>query len=123
MITSIKLNGVAYEIDDLTRKYVNKKIGRLDRYLPKHARKSATADVKLAQVDHDHGNKYEVEVILNVPGKVITAKDSTSNMLAAFDIVDAKLQTQLRSYKDASVAHIGQRGVMGRFKRSFAREL
>lgn len=123
MITSIKLNGVAYEIDDVTRKYVNKKIGRLDRYLPKHARKSTTADVKLAQVDHDHGNKYEVEVILNVPGKIITAKDSTSNMLAAFDIVDAKLQTQLRSYKDASVAHIGQRGVMGRFKRSFAREL
>lgn len=123
MITSIKLNGVAYEIDEVTRKYVMKKVGRLDRYLPKHARKSATADVKLAQVDHDHGNKYEVEVILNVPGRLITAKDSTANMLAAFDIVDAKLQTQLRTYKDASVAHIGQRGVMGRFKRSFAREL
>lgn len=123
MITLIKLNGIAYDIDDVTRKYVMKKVGRLDRYLPKHARKSVTADVKLAQVDHDHGNKYEVEVILNVPGKVITAKDSTSNMLAAFDIVDAKMQNQLRSYKEGSVAHIGQRGVMSRFKRSFAREL
>ena len=123
MITLNKLNGVNYEIDDVTRKYVTKKIGRLDRYLPKHARKSVTAEVRLAQVDHDRGNKYEVEVILNVPGKTITAKDSTGNMLAAFDIVDAKLQMQLRSYKESSVMHIGQRGVMGRFKRSFAREL
>lgn len=123
MITDIKLNGISYEINEMTRKYVMKKIGRLDRYLSKHARKSVTADVRLSKIDHDRGNKYAVEIVLNVPGKVITAKDSTSNMLAAFDIVDAKIQAQLRDYKDSSVAHIGKRGVMSRFKRSFAREL
>ena len=123
MITSIKVTGIAYEVDETTRKYVVKKVGRLSRYLPKHARKSVTADVKLTQVDHDFGNKYQAEIILNVPGKVITAKDSTSNMLAAVDIVDAKIQSQLREYKEITVSHIGKRGVMGRFKRSFAREL
>ncbi|PKL31737.1 ribosomal subunit interface protein [Candidatus Saccharibacteria bacterium HGW-Saccharibacteria-1] len=123
MITSIKVTGIAYEVDETTRKYVVKKVGRLSRYLPKHARKSVTADVKLTQVDHDFGNKYQAEIILNVPGKVITAKDSTSNMLAAVDIVDAKIQSQLREYKEMTVSHIGKRGVMGRFKRSFAREL
>lgn len=123
MITSIKVTGIAYEVDETTRKYVVKKVGRLSRYLPKHARKSVTADVKLTQVDHDFGNKYQAEIILNVPSKVITAKDSTSNMLAAVDIVDAKIQSQLREYKEMTVSHIGKRGVMGRFKRSFAREL
>lgn len=123
MITSIDITGIKYEVDDTTKKYVNKKIGRLDRYLPRHARASVSAEVKLKQVNRDHGNKYEVEVILTVPEKVITAKDSTLNMLAAVDIVEAKLITQLRKYKDAAVPHVGRRGVMGRFKRSYAREL
>lgn len=123
MITSIKVTGIAYEVDETTRKYVIKKVDRLGRYMPKHALKSVTAEVKLSQIDHDHGNKYQAEIILNVPGKVITAKGSTGNMLAAVDIVEAKLQSQLREYKEMSVIHIGNRGVMSRFKRSFAREL
>jgi len=123
MITSIDITGIKYEVDDTTKKYVNKKIGRLDRYLPKHARSSVTAEVKLKQVNRDHGNKYEAEVVLNVPGKVITAKDTTLNMLAAVDIVEAKIVAQLRKYKDATISHVGRRGVMSRFKRSYAREL
>lgn len=123
MITAVQMTGIAYEVDENTRKYVVKRIGSLDRYLPRHARKTVTADVKLEEVNHDHGNKYQVEVILNVPGKTLTAKDSTSNILAAVDIVEAKIQAQLRDYKQASIAHIGNRGVMSRFKRSFKREL
>jgi len=123
MITTIQVTGIAYEVDEPTRKYVIKRIGNLDRYLPRHARKTVTAEVKLEEVNHAHGNKYQAEVILNVPGKIITAKDSTSNVLAAVDIVEAKIQAQLRDYKQAAIAHIGNRGVMSRFKRSFKREL
>ena len=124
MITSIQITGIAaYKVDEITRKYVQKRIGRLDRYLPKHARSSVTAEVKIAEVNHDYGNKYQVEVIINVPNKIITAKDSTSNKLAAIDIVEAKLKVQLRAYKQNAIPHISRRGVMGRFKRSFMREL
>lgn len=122
MIEAIDISGVKYELDDTTKRYVTKKIGRLDRYLPKHARKSATAEVKLKEVNRDHGNKYEAEVILSVPDKILTAKDSTVNMLAAVDIVEAKLVTQLRKYKQTTMPHIGKRGVLSRFKRSYARE-
>lgn len=123
MITSIDITGVKYEIDDTTRRYVNKKIGRLDRYLPKHARKSVTADVKLKQVNKDHGNKYAAEIILNVPDKRLMAEDYTVNMLAAVDIVEAKLASQLKKYKEATVPHVGHRKILSRFKRSYAREL
>jgi putative sigma-54 modulation protein len=118
MITAIEITGVQYEVDETTRKYVMKKIGRLDRYLPRHARKTATAEVKLRSVNRDHGNKYEAEVLLQVPDKNVTAKDSTVN-----DIVEAKIMSQLRKYKQESISHIGKRGVMSRFKRSYAREL
>jgi len=116
MIASIDMAGVKYTIDDTTKKYVLRKIGRLDRYLPRHARKSVTADVKLKLVNRDHGNKYEAEIILNVPEKTLTAKDSTVNMLAAVDIVEAKLLAQLRKYKESSITHIGKRRLFRRAK-------
>lgn len=116
MIEAITITGIKLEIDDTTRKYVTKKIERLDRYLPKHARKSVTAEVKLETVNKDHGNKYEAEVLLHVPDALIVAKESTVNVLAAIDIVEAKLVAQLHHYKETSVAHIGKRGVLSRLK-------
>lgn len=123
MIQHIDITGVKFALDDTTKKYVIKKIGRLDRYLPKHARKSATAEVKLKEVNRNYGNKYEAEVILHVPDKRLTAKDTTMNVLAAVDIVELKLANQLKKYKELHIAHVGRRGVLSRFKRSYAREL
>ena len=122
MINAINITGVKYDLDEATKRYVIKKIGRLDRYLPRHARKSAYADVKLKQVNRDHGNKYEAEVIIHVPEKTLTAKDTTVNVLAALDIVESKLATQLHKYKEEHIPHVGNRGVLSRFKRSYARE-
>ena len=116
MIASIDIAGVKYTVDETTKRYVMRKIARLDRYLPRHARKSVTADVKLKQVNRDHGNKYEAEVILNVPNNRLTAKDSTVNMLAAVDIVEAKLMSQLRKYKEATMLHVGRRRLFSRGK-------
>jgi putative sigma-54 modulation protein len=50
------------------------------------------------------------------------AKDSTVNILAAIDIVESKIITQLHKYKEEVVPHVGRRGVLSRFKRSYARE-
>ena len=101
MIASIDIAGIKYNVSERTQKYVTEKVGKLDRYVPSHARKTMVADVKLRQINKDHGNKYEAEVILHVPGKAITAKDSTMNMMAAIDIVEAKLIAQLRKYKES----------------------
>lgn len=123
MIQSIAITGVKYDVDDTTKKYVARKIGRLDRFLPRHARKSVSAEVKLKEVNRDHGNKYEAEIILHVPDKQLTAKDSTVNMLSAVDIVEAKIVSQLRKYKELHIGHTGRtRSVLSKFKRSYARE-
>lgn len=123
MIQSIMISGVKYDIDERTKRYVARKIGQLDRFLPRHARKSVKAEVKLKQVNRDHGNKYEAEVILYVPNKQLTAKDSTVNMIAAIDIVEAKISNQLKKYKDANLPHTGKtRAILSRFKRSYERE-
>lgn len=123
MIKNIDITGVgSYSPDENTKKYVMKKIGSLDRLAPRHARKTIRAEVKLAQVDRPKGNKYEVDVIIHVPEKQLTAKDSTMNVLAAVDIVEAKLATQLTKYKETNLPHVGRRKLLSRFKRSYDRE-
>ena len=117
MIASIDITGVKYDVDRNTLRYVTRKIARLDRFLPRHARKSVTADVKLKLVNRDHGNKYEAEIILNVPEKRLMAKDSTVNMMAAVDIVEAKLINQLRKYKQAAIDHVGKRRLLSKARK------
>ena len=124
MIADIDITGVGgYVLDEPTKKYISKKIGRLDRLVTRHARKTMSASVKIEEVNRDNGNKYEVEVIINVPDQVIKAKDSTMNVLAAVDIVEAKLNGQVRKYKDDVLTHVGSsRGVLAKLKRGLSRK-
>lgn len=123
MIKNINLTAIKVELDEKTKKYALKKVGRIDRYLPRHARKSAKAEVKLKQVNRDHGNKYEVEVIIHLPKHRLIAKDSTMNILASIDIVEAKIIAQARRYRERQTNHRGPHDLLGRFKRSFRREV
>lgn len=117
MIKAINITGVRYTPDELTKRYVRKKIGSLDRYLSRHTRKSATVDIKLKEVNRAHGNKYECDVIMHLPEQTIAAKDSTLNMLAAVDIVEEKLRSQLKKYHDTRKDHRGRHDLLGRLKR------
>ena len=85
--------------DDL-RKYVNKKIGGLERYVPKHARKSVHVDVKLKEGKIKTREERTCEVIVNLPGEVLTVSETTVNMFAAVDIVEEKLKKLLHKYKE-----------------------
>lgn len=121
MKSKISITGKGYNVDEATKKYILKKVGRLWRYLPRHARKSASADVIVAEVNKPHGNKYEVEVVMRVPNKTLAAKDSTVNALAALDIVESKLVGQLHRYKLETVAHLGRkRSILSRLKRGYS---
>lgn len=121
MITHIDITGVRYSLDDTTKRYVRKKLGRLDKYLPRHARKTAKIEVVLKEVNRAYGNKYECDVNLHIPDALINAKDSTMNMLAAVDIVEAKLKNQLKKYKDEHTDHHAQHNFIGRLKRRVRR--
>lgn len=123
MITNIEITGVGdYIPDESTKKYIRKRIGGLDRLATRHTRKTMRAEVKAARVNRDKGNKYEVEAIIVMHDRRLVAKDSTMNVLAATDIVEAKLAVQLRKYKETALPHVGRRKLLDQFKRSYARE-
>ncbi len=118
MITKIDITGIHYEPTDELKKYVIKKISRLDRFVPRHARKNLTVSVNLEE-RKTKTDRNQCEVILHMPDQPITAKEATVNMFAAVDIVETKLKAQLKKYK---ATHGGDKqdhhGVLRRFFRS-----
>ncbi len=101
MIKHIDIAGQKnYVVDKELTKYIQKKIGKLDRHLKRNLRSEARADVKLKESTGKGGKKCTAEVILHIPGTTLTASDSTMNMFAAIDIVEAKLQNQLKREKE-----------------------
>lgn len=92
----------AYEIDQELSRYIQKKIGKLDRHMKRQNREVARADVKLKENTGKGAKKCTAEVILHIPGVKLTATESTVNMYAAIDIVEAKLQNQLKKHKEKS---------------------
>ncbi len=106
MIDKIEISGSNYKVSDSFRKYAEKRIGKLDRYLPRGNKKDVVAKIVITEVDRAHGNKYEVSAAMEIPGgKVITARDECSNVFAGIDIIEAKLKGQIRRYKTEVTPH------------------
>ncbi len=110
------MTGNEYKIEESFRKYAEKKIGRLDRYLPRGAKKDVVARLVVAEIGKNKGEKYEVTVAMEIPGgKVLAAKDECSNVFAGVDLVEAKLMGQIRRYKLESQPHRQKRSLKNLF--------
>ena len=120
MIDKIDLSGSNYKISDSFRKYAIKRIGKLDRYLPRGSKKDVVDKDVISEVDRAQNNKYEISVDMEIPcGKVITAKDECSNVFAGIDIIEAKLKGQIRRFKLEATPHLSKKGLKNLFiKRS-----
>lgn len=118
MIQKLEINGVHADVGNDLHKYVLKKIGKLDKYMSKHTRVSAHAEVKLKESKAKDKKKHTCEVILHLPQEVITVQESTINMFAAVDIVEAKLKNQLKKYKELHESSKIRRRIISRIKRT-----
>ena len=100
MIEKIEMSGNGYRIEEPFKKYAEKRIGKLDRYLPRGFKKDVVAKIVVAEIGKSKGEKYEISVAMDIPGgKVVAAKDECSNVFAGVDLVEAKLLGQIRRYK------------------------
>lgn len=117
MLQKFEIQGVHTDVDDALRRYINRKIGSLDRYLSKHSRESAHGEVILRETKSKKNDHCNCEVILHLPHQNIVVKESALNMYAAVDIVEAKLKQQIKKYKDTHGNGKMHRHLMGRLKR------
>ena len=116
MIQHLEVSGVHMQVGDDLRKYVTKKIGRLDRYVPKAGRESVHVQVKLKESKAKDKNQRTCEVVMRVPGETITVSETTINMFAAIDIAETKLRNSLAKYKGQQANPRLHQRVLAHFK-------
>lgn len=95
----IQVNGLHDVVGEDILKYVTKKISKLDKYIPKDARPSAHAEVFLKESNNKQKKQLTCEVVMHLPNDMFAVKETTINIYAAVDIVEAKLKNQLTRYK------------------------
>lgn len=100
MIQNIEIAGLHVDVEDDLKKYINKKIGKLDKYIPRKEKNAVRAEVKIKEANTKKKKQYTCEVILHLPKDKITIKETTVNMFAAVDIVETKFKNQLKKYKE-----------------------
>lgn len=116
----LEISGVHAPVDDKLKRYIRRKIGGLDRYVPRQARRSSHAEVRLID-DGVRGqssrNHSKCEVVLHVPHDTITVSEATVNMFAAVDIVEEKLKKSLRKYKETHAPAKLRQRLLNRMRR------
>ena len=118
MIEKIEITGNNYKVEEGLRKYATKRLGKLDRYLPRGSKKDVVVKVIVTEIGKGKGNKYEISVAMEIPGgKVIAAKDECTNIFAGVDLVEAKVTGQIRRYKLEMQPHRQKRSLKNLFIR------
>lgn len=119
MVQKFEIQGVHTVVNDKLRTYVNRKIGSLDKYMPKACRDSAHIVVHLKEATHKDNQHCTCEVTMHLPHQDVVIKESALNMYAAVDIMEAKLKQNLRKYKELHGVK-NRRHLFGRMKRQDA---
>ncbi len=118
MIKKFEITGKKIDLSDDLKRYVTRKITKLDKYLPRQARESAHAEVIMKEATKGKGKKtYTCEVILRVPQETITVSQSTINPFAAVDIAEDTLKNRIRKYKNTHGSNRLHKRVLARMRR------
>jgi ribosomal subunit interface protein len=89
-----------FELDDKVRNYCEEKIGNLDRFLPRHAKETSGTVLLAEDPSGKEDNHFICDATIKVPGPDLNAREATTNIYAAIDIVEAKLKAQAVKYKE-----------------------
>jgi putative sigma-54 modulation protein len=92
----VELQAHHVELTDMVRDYVDKKIGRLDRYLPVIT--SARVDLT-KRITHSRGEVYSAQVTAWVSGTVLRSEEMHNDLYAAIDLAAEKIHRQIERYK------------------------
>jgi putative sigma-54 modulation protein len=116
MIKQLHISGLHLEVGEDLKKYVERKIGKLDRFVPKRDHNGMYAEVKLISSKAKNKSDRTCEIILHLPHEKLTVKETTINMYAAVDIAETKLRHQLKRYKELHASPRLHQRLMSRLK-------
>ncbi len=90
------ITGRNVEVTDWIRDYVNKKVGKLSRYLPE----AKEARVELTREKTRNATAREtVQVTIWANGSILRAEEKSADLFAAVDAVTDKMERQIERFK------------------------
>ena len=90
------VHGRNVEVTDWIREYVNKKVGRLERYL------NQVSDARIELSKHDTraaDDRFTAQLTIWSNGQVMRAEESTADILVSIDATVEKMSQQIRRFK------------------------
>ncbi len=90
---NFNIRGENIEVTPAIRNYVEKKVGKLERYFDEAP--TSPVHVNLQVIN----NKQIIEVTIPMPQLLLRAEETNSDMYAAIDLVVEKLESQIRKHK------------------------
>lgn len=118
MINKLDITGNNFTIPEDVKTYAKKRLAKLDRYLPRNAKKDIVLKVVITEIVKENGRKYEIATAMDIPGgKVIAAKDECTNLQAGIDIIETKLVSQISRFKTESEVKGPKKSLRNLFKK------
>lgn len=92
----LTVHGRNIEVTDWVRQYVEKKVDRLERYLPQamEVRAELTQSPTRAAAD-----RYTAQITVWANGQILRAEESTSDLFASIDATVDKMAKQVQRFK------------------------
>ena len=119
---SIEISGTNYKLSDQEQDYIDRKCRKLVNHMPMHSRRSAFVSAKISLLTQPGDDKYQCDVVQTLPDKTLVASETATSVAAAIDIVERKLQGQIRKYKtERRKDGVNSGGIMAVIKRTLRR--
>ena len=101
----INIHGKKLEVTDSIKKYIESKIGKLDKYFEYPEDITATIVIKIV------GRKQVVEVTINTNKLVIRGEVANDDLYASIDLVIDKIERQIRKNKTRMHKNINKESI------------
>ncbi|MEW6697948.1 MAG: ribosome hibernation-promoting factor, HPF/YfiA family [Bacillota bacterium] len=100
----VQVRGKNIQVTPALRDYVEKRLGKLDRFLDNLGEAVATLVVE--------GDSHKIEVTIPVNGMLLRGEEATGEMYSSVDLVVEKMERQIERYK-AKINRRSNRGIAG----------
>jgi putative sigma-54 modulation protein len=97
MTIEVELYGRNFEITDRIRNYVDKKVSKLDRYLP--GIEETRVDLEYLKSARNASDRQVAQITVRGKGFILRSEESADTMQTAIDTAVDNLQNQINRYK------------------------
>lgn len=93
---NLDVHGRNIEVTDWIREYVEKKVNRLERFLPQV--REARADLEYSETKAT-ADRYTAQLTIWANGQILRAEESTGDIFASIDAIVDKMYRQIERHK------------------------